>query len=228
MSQSLLARRHWKITQMISRVCLFDINSLSVLVPLWQYCALVFFWQLLATATTHNQLFQEFHHYQHLASPPNLIHLHLFHCRNLTLLWTRGSIHPSSNYLQYRPHVHYRRHIIRLNTPECRCLTIPVVLLWSVFQWTLSKHVAQWDRTTCKDVANSERRNFVHSYTIPLQRFFVLQEYLRSVFFSVYPEWTPLPPKPLTIPWAICLRQCNGAFLPSWLMRSSLVYKSKL
>jgi hypothetical protein len=55
-------------------------------------------------------------------------HLHLFHCRYLTLHWTRGRFHPSSNYLQYRPHVHYRRHLTHLSTPERRCTTIPVVL----------------------------------------------------------------------------------------------------
>ena len=99
LNRNLLSRRHRKITQMISMVCLLDIHSLSVPVSLWQYCTLVFFWQLVASATTHIHLFQEFHHCQHLASPPNLIHLHLFHCRNLTLFWTRGHFYPSSNYL---------------------------------------------------------------------------------------------------------------------------------
>ena len=46
----------------------------------------------------------------------------------MTFHWTRGRFHPSSNYLQYRPHVHYRRHLTHLNTPERRCKTIPVVL----------------------------------------------------------------------------------------------------
>jgi hypothetical protein len=54
--------------------------------------------------------------------------MHLFHCRNLTLHWTRGRFHPSSDYLHYRPHVHYRRHLTHLNTPERRFTTIPVVL----------------------------------------------------------------------------------------------------
>jgi len=81
--------------------------------------------------TTHICLFQEFHRCHHLAPLPNLIHLHLFHCRNLTLHWTRGRFHPSSNYLQFRPHVYYRRHLTHLNMPERRCTTIPVVLpLW--------------------------------------------------------------------------------------------------
>jgi len=116
----------------------------------------MFFWQLLASATTHIHLFQEFHHCQHLASLPNLIHLHLFHCSNLTLLWTRCRFHPCSKYLQYRPQVPYRRHLTRLNTPERRCTTIPVVLPWPLCHRTLSKHVAQSDRATCKNVANSE------------------------------------------------------------------------
>ena len=51
----------------------------------------------------------------------------MFHCRNLTLLRAGGHFHPSSNYLQYRPHVHYRRHLTHLNTPECRCTIIPIV-----------------------------------------------------------------------------------------------------
>jgi len=57
--------------------------------------------------TTHIRLFQDFYNYHHLASLPNLIHLHFIYCRNLTLHWTRGRFHPSSNYLQYRPHVHF-------------------------------------------------------------------------------------------------------------------------
>ena len=142
MSQSLLSWRHRKITQIISRVCLLNIHSLSVLASLWQFFALVFFWQLLASVTTHIRLFQEFHDCHHLASPPNLIHLHLVHCRNLTLHWTRGRFHPSSNYLQYRPHVYYRRHFSHLNTPERRCTTIPVLPLSLCCR--IPKHVAHW------------------------------------------------------------------------------------
>jgi len=224
MSQSLLSRRHRKITQMISRVCLLDINSLSILVSLWQYCALVFFWQLLASATTHIHLFQEFHHCQHLASLPNLIHLHLFHCRILTLLWTRGRFHPRSNYLQYR------RHLTRLNTPERRCTTIPVVLPWSLHHRTLSKHVAQWDRTTCKDVANSESMVGGILFT-PIRYHCIGFLCCRTLEGKYSPLCTqndpPLPPKPLIIPWYICLTQSNCAFFPSWLMRSSCVYNSK-
>jgi len=145
-----------KIYSNDSRVCLLDIHSFSVLVSLWQYCALVFCWQCLASAPTHIHLFQEFHHCQHLASLPNLIDLHFFHCRNITLLWPRGRFHSSWNYLQYRPHVYYRRHLTHLNTPELRCTTIPVVLPWSLCLRTLSKQVAQWDLTTCWVVANSE------------------------------------------------------------------------
>jgi len=73
-------------------------------------------------------IFQEFHDCHHLAPLPNLNHLHLFHCRDLTLHWTRGRFHPSSNYLHYHPHVHYRRHLTHLNMTERRCTTIPVVL----------------------------------------------------------------------------------------------------
>jgi len=68
--------------------------------------------------TTHIRIFQEFHDCHHLAPLPYLIHLHLFHCRNLTLHWTRGRFHPSSNCLQYRPHVHYRRHLTHLKTRQ--------------------------------------------------------------------------------------------------------------
>ena len=84
---------------------------------------------ILKNVTTHIRLFQEFHDCHHLAPLPNLIHLHLIHSRNLTLHWARGRFHPSSNYLQYRLHVHYRSHLTLLNTPERHCTTIPVVLL---------------------------------------------------------------------------------------------------
>jgi len=167
--------------------------SLSVLVYDWQYCALVFFWQLLTSATTRIQLFHEFHHCHHFTSLPNLIHLHLFHCRNFTIFWTRGSFHPSSNSLQYGLHVHYRRHLTHQNTPERRCTKIPVFLPWSLCHRKLSKHVAQWDRTTCKDVAIcvDGGRHFVYFYTISLHRFFLLQGTWSSVLSFVYPEWQP-------------------------------------
>ena len=230
MSQSPLSRRHRKISQMISRVCLLDIHSLSVLVSLWQYCALVFFWQLLSSATTHIHLFQEFHHCQHLASLPNLIHLHLFHCRNLTLLWTRGRFHPSSNYLQYRPHVHYRRHLTHLNTPERRCTTIPVVLPWSLCHRTLSKHAAQWDRTTFKDVANSESMVGGNLFT-PI-RYHCIGFYgagLLKVSVLLYvPKMIPLYPlNPSQYRDLYVLRRATAKFFPSWLMRSNFVYNSK-
>jgi len=140
---------------MISRVCLLDINSLSVwfslkilligvLLRAFGFCAHTYpsFPRILAQSIP--------------SSLPNVIHLRLFHCRNLTHLWTRGRFHSSSNCLHYRPYVHYRRHLTRLNTPERRCTTIPVVLQWSLCHRRLSKHFAQWARTTCKDVANSE------------------------------------------------------------------------
>jgi len=139
-SQSLLSRHHRKIAQMISSLCLLDI-------PFWSWflfdniahwCSSDSFWLL----RKHIRLFQEFYHCHHLASLLNLIHLLLFHCMNLILIRTRGRFHPSSNYLQYRPHVHYRCHSTHLNTPQRRCTTIPV-LPWSVCHRTLSKHVAQ-------------------------------------------------------------------------------------
>jgi hypothetical protein len=122
MTQSFLTWRHRKIIQMITSVCLLDIHSLSVLVSLWQYFTLVFFWQLLPSVTTHIRLlpsvtthirllpsvtthirllpsvtthirlFQEFHDCHRLASPTNLIHLHVFRSSNLTLLLDSESL----------------------------------------------------------------------------------------------------------------------------------------
>ena len=198
---------------MISSLCLLDIHSLSVLVSLWQYFTLVFFWQLLASVTTHICLFQEFHDCHHLASLPHLIHLHLFHCRNLTLHWTRSRFYPSSNYLQYRPRVHYRRHLIHLNTPERRCRPSPS----SCHYPFAAKRLLNTSRSEPKDVKRRRKqcvdiwRNFVHSYTITLHRFVMPQDPWRSVFLCV------LRPT-----------QSNCAFFPSWLMPSSFVYHSTL
>jgi hypothetical protein len=83
----------------------------------------------------------------------------------------------------------------------------------SLCRQTPSKHVSQWAerrkgrRKQCVDVW----WNFVHSSMIPLHRFVMLQDPWRLVFLYV------LRPN-----------QSNCAFLPSWLMRSSFVYHSKL
>ena len=154
----------------------------------------------------------------------------MFHCRNLTHLRTRGHFHPSSNYLQYRPHVHYRRHLTHLNTPERRCTTIPVVLPWSLCRRTLSKHVAQWDRMTCKDVANSMSMVGGILFT-PIRSHCIGFLCCRTLEGQCSPLCTqndpPLPPKPPRIPASICLMKSNCEFFPSWLMRSSFVYNSK-
>ena len=155
MPQSLLSRYHRKITQMISSVCVFDIHSLRVLVSLWQYCALVYFWQILAPATIHIHLFQEFHHCQHLASLPNLIYLHSFHCKNLTLLWTGVAFIPAQtvfniDLMSLSTSLNTSKHTrTSLHDNRRRLSMIPC-------HRTLCKHVVQWDRTTCKDVANCE------------------------------------------------------------------------
>jgi hypothetical protein len=177
------------------------------------FFALAFFWQLLSSVTTHIRLFQEFHDCHHLASLPNLIHLHLVHCRNLTLYWTLGRFHPNSNYLQYRPHVYYRRHFSHLNTPERRCTKSPS----SCHYPFAAEHLLKTSRIEPNDVKRRRTqcvdiwRNNVHSYTIPLHKFVMLQDPWRSVFLC-----------------ALSLTQSNCAFFPTWLMRSSFVYHSTL
>ena len=109
--------------------------------------------------------------------------------------------------------------------PERRCTTIPVVWPRSLCHRTLSKHVAQWDRTTCKDVANSVSMVGGILFT-PMRSHCIGFLCCRVLEGQCSPLCTqndpPLPPKPLTIPWSICLTQNNCAFFPSWLMRSSL------
>ena len=142
----------------------------------------------------------------------------MFHCRNLTLLRTWGHFHPRSNYLQYRPHVHYRRHLTHLNTPECRCTTIPVILPWSLCH-----------RTTCKHVANSV--SMVGGILFAPIRYHCIGllccRTLEGQCSLRTQNDQPLPPKPLIILWSISLTQSNCAFFPSWLMRSSFVYNSE-
>jgi hypothetical protein len=50
---------------------------------------------MVKNVTIHIRLFQEFHDCHHLAPLPNLIHLHLFHCRNLILYWTGVAFIPT-------------------------------------------------------------------------------------------------------------------------------------
>ena len=143
MSQYLLSQLLRKITEMISNELLLDTHSFPILDSPRKYCALV----VLMTAFViceHTYLYlQEFHHCQHISSLPILINLHLFHCREITLFWNRGRFHPSSNYLQYRPHVHLRLYLKRQNTPQSRCTKSALLLPSSFRHGTLSRHVAQ-------------------------------------------------------------------------------------
>jgi len=72
--------------------CCGTVKKVTLTVPWGQFDRIV------KNVTTLIRLFQEFHDCHHLAPLPNLVHLHLFHCRNLTLHWTRGCFQPSSNY----------------------------------------------------------------------------------------------------------------------------------
>ena len=162
--------------------------------------------------TTNIRLFQEFHNWNLLASLLNLINLHLFHCRNLTLHWTRSRFHSSSNYLQYRPHVHYRRHLNHLNTSERRCTTNPVVLPLFLCHRTPSKHVAQWVERSEKTSQKMCRclEEFC-SLLYDTTAYVTLQGIWRSIFLCI-----------------LRLTLGNCAFSTNWLMRYSFVYQSKI
>ena len=175
----------------------------------------MFFWQLLASANTRNHLLQKLHHCQHLASLPNLIHLHLFHCRNLALLWNRGHFHPSSNYVQYRPHIHYRRHLTHLNKPERRCSKIPSFChdpvaterFLNASRIETERRRKQWD---------DGGRNFVNPYTIQLRRFLIC---CRALEGQCSPLRTHngaiLSTIPLKIPWSMSYAQQLRFFSPA-------------
>jgi hypothetical protein len=147
---------------MISSVFLLDIHFLLVLDPfdnISHWCSSNSF----ASVSIQVHLFQKFYDWHRLPSLPNLIHLYLYNCTNLTLQWTRSRFHSSSNYLQYRPHFHYRRHLTRLNTSESRCTTIPVMLKRFVYHSKCTR-IVQADSDNDSDSKNCRRTAQSMSY----------------------------------------------------------------